>query len=85
MEKLNLRNHFTSAWCAMPASVPHGEVIPYHIDCNSTHCPLNRGFTIRCDPNYILVGYGAPTCTGHEEWSFPVPTCEGNCGCNTDI
>ena len=64
-----------AAWCIIP-SVPHGDVIPFGNACNKTHCDLNDGIAIRCDPKYILVGYGVLRCAGYGQWHRPVPNCE---------
>ena len=69
-----------AAWCTIP-SVPNGNVSPLDDDCNETHCHLNDGITIRCDPKYILVGYGMLRCAGYGQWHQPVPTCESKFEC----
>ena len=70
--------------CAIP-SVPNGNVIPLTSSCNATHCDLNYGILIRCDPKYILIGYGMLRCAGYGKWHRPVPSCKRKFECHTFI
>ena len=73
---------YISVWCPIP-SVANGAIIQLftHFNCNNTHCQLNTVVATRCDPNYILKGYGTLRCAGYEKWSHPPPTCEGKFLC----
>ena len=69
---------YIAAWCAIP-SVPNAVTahLVLYTYCNDTHCYLNAGIGIRCNPNYTLNGYGVLRCAGYGQWHQPIPTCEG--------
>ena len=69
---------YISVWCPIP-SVTNGGIVKVsrYINCSNTHCRLNAVIATRCDPNYILKGYGLLRCARYGQWHQPIPTCEG--------
>ena len=45
-------------------------------DCTNGTCPFKAPIAIRCDPGYILVGYGIIVCAENGTWHKPLPRCE---------